>query len=100
VWKFRADHVAASTIVLIVHDKTIVLVASITGLTLHRGGLAILGEPLTDHPLTGRPDPLHTPNPLAHGVIDGEVERNGWEPDPQRLRPLPRRLPPLPRTAS
>jgi hypothetical protein len=63
VWRFRADHAAASTIVLLVYDKTIVLVASITGLTLHRGGLAILGEPLTDHPLAGRPDPLHTPNP-------------------------------------
>ena len=71
VWKFRADHVAASTIVLIVHDRTVVLVASITGLTLHRGGLAILGEPLIDHPLIGEPDPLHTPNPLAYGVIDG-----------------------------
>ena len=70
VWKFRADHVAASTIVLMVHDRTVVLVASITGLTLHRGGLAILGEPLTDHPLLGKPDPLHTPNPLAHGVIN------------------------------
>ncbi|MHA4854921.1 zinc-ribbon domain-containing protein [Rhodococcus sp. MSC1_016] len=69
VWKFRADHVAASTIVLMVHDKTVVLVASITGLTLHRGGLAILGEPMTDHPLIGKPDPLHTPNPLAYGVI-------------------------------
>jgi hypothetical protein len=53
-----------------VHDKTFVLVASITGLTLHRGGLAILGEPLTDHPLIGKPDPLHTPNPLAYGVIN------------------------------
>ncbi|AWK76987.1 hypothetical protein CBI38_36910 (plasmid) [Rhodococcus oxybenzonivorans] len=70
IWKFRADHVAASKIMLLVHDKTVVLVASITGLTLHRGGLAILGEPLTDHPLIGRPDPLHTPNPLAHGIIN------------------------------
>ncbi|WLF51367.1 zinc-ribbon domain-containing protein (plasmid) [Rhodococcus opacus] len=69
IWRFRADHVAASKIVLLVHDKTVVLVASITGLTLHRGGLAILGEPLPDHPLTGKPDPLHTPNPLAYGTI-------------------------------
>jgi hypothetical protein len=53
-----------------VHDKTVVLVGSITGLTLHRGGLAILGEPLTEHPLLGKPDPLYTPNPLAHGVIN------------------------------
>jgi hypothetical protein len=93
VWKLRADHVAASTIVLVVYDRTVVLVASVTGLTVHRGGLAILGEPLTDHPLLGRPDPLHTPNPLAHGVIHGEVERDGresehrtraslWEPVP------------------
>ena len=99
IWKLRADHIAASTVLLMVYDKTIVLVASITGLTLHRGGLAILGEPLTDHPLTGRPDPLHTPNPLAYGVINGEVERRGREPDPQRS-PSPRRLAPLPRTAS
>ena len=83
VWKFRAAHVAASTIVLMVYDKTIVLVASIAGLTLHRGGLAILGEPLTDHLLIGRPDPLHTPNPLAYGVINGEVERGGREPGPR-----------------
>jgi hypothetical protein len=48
-----------------VYDKTVVLVASITGLTLRRGGLAIFGEPLTDHPLIGRPDPLHTPKPLC-----------------------------------
>ncbi|EKT80491.1 hypothetical protein WSS_A21993 [Rhodococcus opacus M213] len=100
VWKFRADHVAASTIVLIVSDKTIVLVGSITGMTLHRSGLAILGEPLPDHPLIGRPDPLHTPNPLAHGVITGEVARSGRKPDPGHLSPPPRRLSPLPRTAS
>ncbi|MDI9980118.1 hypothetical protein [Rhodococcus sp. IEGM 1307] len=75
VWKFRADHVAASTIVLMVHDKTVVLVASITGLTLHRGGLAILGEPLTDHPLIGKPDPLHTPNPLVPWGSAPESER-------------------------
>ncbi|MDH6291926.1 zinc-ribbon domain-containing protein [Rhodococcus opacus] len=101
VWKLRADHVAASTIVLIVYDKTIVLVASITGLTLHRGGLAILGEPVPDHRLIGTPDPLHTPNPLAHGVIKGEVERGGSEPD-HRIRSSPWRPAPipLPRTAS
>ncbi|MFC9557757.1 hypothetical protein ACFTWF_43900 [Rhodococcus sp. NPDC056960] len=52
-------------------DKTVVLVASVTGLTLHRGGLAIFGEPLTDHPLIGKPDPLHTPNPLANGRHQG-----------------------------
>ncbi|MFC9557358.1 zinc-ribbon domain-containing protein [Rhodococcus sp. NPDC056960] len=96
VWKLRADHVAASTIVLIVYDRTVVLVASIAGLTLHRGGLAILGEPLTDHPLIGRLDPLHTPNPLAHGVIKGEVaERGGREPE-RRTRSSPGRSVPIP----
>ncbi|MDI9940329.1 zinc-ribbon domain-containing protein [Rhodococcus sp. IEGM 1351] len=100
VWKLRADHVAASTIILIVFDKTIVLVASVTGLTLHRGGVAILGEPVPDHPLIGRPDPLHTPNPLAHGVIKGEVERGGRESE-HRIRTSPWRPAPipLPRTA-
>ena len=68
--RFRPKQLA-----LLVYDKTIVLVASITGLTLHRGGLAILGEPHTEHPLVGKPDPLHTPNPLAYGVVKGEVER-------------------------
>ncbi|WP_257226565.1 hypothetical protein [Rhodococcus opacus] len=103
MWKFRADHVAASTIVLIVSDKTIVLVGSITGMTLHRGGLALLGEPLPD------PDPLHTPNPLAHGVIAGEVDRSGREPDPRHAgvsaavqtlhpRPQPRRTAAISRT--
>ncbi|KAF0957756.1 hypothetical protein [Rhodococcus sp. T7] len=47
--------------------------------TLHRGGLAILGDPLPDHPLIGTPDPLHTPSPLAHGVIDGAGDRSGRE---------------------
>ena len=84
VWKLRADHVAASTIALMVHDKTVVLVGSITGLTVHRGGLAILGDPIPDHPLIGTPDPLHTPSPLAHGVIDDQSDRNGTERPPQQ----------------
>lgn len=102
VWKLRADHVAASTIVLIVFDKTVVLVGSITGLTLHRGGLAILGEPVPDHPLIGKPDPAAHTESLTHGVIQGEVERGGREFDPHRSRSSPCRPAPipLPRTAS
>lgn len=70
VWKVRADHVVASSIVLVVFDRRVVLVASISGLSVHRDGLAIVGTPLVGHPLIGRPDPLHTPNPLAHGSFD------------------------------
>ncbi|MGW4340450.1 hypothetical protein ACWEK5_47965 [Rhodococcus koreensis] len=94
-------HVAASTIALIVYDKTIVLVSSITGRALHRGGLAILGEPLTDHPSSASPTRCTHRTP-AHGVINSAVERSGREPDPQRIRPSPRRPSPipLPRTAS
>lgn len=76
VWKLRADHVAASSIVLVVFDRRIVLVASISGVSFHRDALAIVGTPLLGHPLVGRPDPLHTPNPLAHGAFDqGKVSR-------------------------
>lgn len=76
VWKVRADHVVASSIVLVVFDRRVVLVASISGLSVHRDGLAIVGTPLAGHPLIGRPDPLHTPNPLAHGSFDqGKVAR-------------------------
>lgn len=76
VWKLRADHVAASSIVLVVFDRRIVLVASISGVSFHRDALAIVGTPLPGHPLVGRSDPLHTPNPLAHGVFEqGKVSR-------------------------
>ncbi|WP_244993442.1 hypothetical protein [Rhodococcus qingshengii] len=76
VGKLRADHVVASSIVLVVFDRRVVLVASIAGLSVHRYGLAIVGTPLPGHPLIGRPGPLHTPNPLAHGSFDqGKVSR-------------------------
>ena len=76
LWKLRADHVVASSIVLVVFDRRVVLVASISGLSVHRDGLAIVGTPLVGHPLIGRPDPLPTPNPLAHGSFDqGKVAR-------------------------
>ncbi|WP_280454168.1 zinc-ribbon domain-containing protein [Nocardia brasiliensis] len=69
VWRFQAQHIVASTLLLVVHDRHVVLVGSITGLTIHPQGLAVLGEPLPDHPLIGHLDPLHTPNPIAHGAI-------------------------------
>ncbi|MCT6735387.1 zinc-ribbon domain-containing protein [Rhodococcus qingshengii] len=70
VWKLRADHVAASSIALAVFDRKVVLVASISGVSFHNGSVSIVGTPIPDHPLTGSPDPLHTPNPLAHGTFD------------------------------
>lgn len=74
VWKLRADYVAASSIALVVVERRVVMVASISGVTFHRGTLALVGNPMPDHPLIGRPDPLHTPNPLAHGTFDqGQV---------------------------
>lgn len=45
-------------------------VCSISGATFHRGALAIVGTLLNGHGLIGRPGPLRTPNPLAHGVFD------------------------------
>lgn len=74
LWKLRADYVAASSTALVVFDRKVVLVASISGASFHRDALAIVGAPKSDHPLIGRPDPLHTPNPLAHGTFDqGQV---------------------------
>lgn len=76
VWKLRANHVAASSIVLVVFDRRVVLVAAISSVPFDRGALAIVGMPLSGHALIGRLDPLHTPNPLAHGVFDqGKVTR-------------------------
>ncbi|MEA1798883.1 MULTISPECIES: hypothetical protein [Rhodococcus] len=69
VWKLRADHVAASSIALVVFDRRVVLVASISGIAFHRGALSIVGAPISGHALIGHPDPLHTADPLAHGVF-------------------------------
>ncbi|WP_241064757.1 hypothetical protein [Rhodococcus qingshengii] len=32
--------------------------------------LSIAKTPISDHPLVGHPDPLHTPNRLVHGTFD------------------------------
>ncbi|MFD4785376.1 hypothetical protein ACFWNH_30625 [Rhodococcus qingshengii] len=74
MWKLRADYVAASSIAWVVFERRVVIVASISGVTFHRGALSVVGNPMPDHPLMGRPDPFHTPNPLAHGTFDqGQV---------------------------
>lgn len=69
VWRWPLDHVAASTILLIVHDRKVVAVGSIAGVMFHGDGLAIVGEPIEKHRLIGAADPLHTTNPLGHGSV-------------------------------
>jgi len=36
--------------------------------------------PIEGHPLIGAPDPMHSTNPLKHGLVDAEYIRH-----PQRL---------------
>lgn len=69
VWRWQLEHVAASTHLLIVHDRTVVAVGSIAGVMFHAEGLAIVGEPIKSHRLIGTRDPLYSANPLAHGTV-------------------------------
>lgn len=69
VWRWQLGHVAASTHLLIVHERTVVAVGSIAGIMFHAEGLAIVGEPIESHRLIGARDPLYSANALAHGTV-------------------------------
>lgn len=72
VWRMQPDRVIASQLLLIAHGGFIRLVGTIDGVTIHGDRLAIIGSPLTDHPLIGQPDPLDnaSQNPVAYGSLD------------------------------
>jgi hypothetical protein len=72
VWRMQADRVVSSPWLLIAHAGIVRLVGTIDGVSIHGDRLAIVGRPVGDHPLIGRPDPLDnsSQNPVAYGEID------------------------------
>lgn len=80
VSNWTLDHIAASALLIIVHNGRVVLTGTITGVTFHPGGYAIIGDPDPHHPLVGALDPLHTTNPLGHGTVDIAAHSPRWRP--------------------
>lgn len=74
VWRMQPDRVISSQLLLIAHAGEIRLVGTIDGVTIHGDRLAIIGSPLADHPLIGKPDPLDngSQNPVAYGSLPAE----------------------------
>ncbi len=72
VWRMQADRVVSSPWLIIAHAEVVRLVGTIDGVSIHGDRLAIVGRPIGDHPLIGRPDPLDnaSQNPVAYGEID------------------------------
>lgn len=82
VWRMQADRVLTSQYLLIAHAGTVRMVGTIDGVTIHGDRVAIIGRPLGDHPLVGRPDPLDnaSQNPVAYGDLD-DVDLGGADGD-------------------
>jgi hypothetical protein len=74
VWRMQPDRVIASQLLLIAHAGIVRLVGTIDGVTIHGDRLAIIGSPMSDHPLVGQPDPLDnaSQNPVAYGTLDAD----------------------------
>lgn len=89
VWKAKAKQVIESDVLLIAFDGEVKLLGTVEGITKHGDRLAILGRPIADHPLIGKPDPLHnrSSNPVAYGSFDTSDILGGRRE--QALRPLP-----------
>ncbi|MBW3087010.1 hypothetical protein KEM60_03240 [Austwickia sp. TVS 96-490-7B] len=69
VWRMQADRVIASQWLIVAHAGVVRMVGTIDGLTIHGDRIAIIGQPLPDHPYIGKPDPLdnNSQNPVAYG---------------------------------
>jgi hypothetical protein len=72
VWRMQADRVVSSPWLIIAHQEIVRLVGTIDGVSIHGDRLAIVGRPIGDHRLIGRPDPLDnaSQNPVAYGEIE------------------------------
>lgn len=69
VWRMQADRVIASQWLIVAHAGLVRMVGTIDGLTIHGDRVAIIGQPLPDHPFIGQADPLdnNSQNPVAYG---------------------------------
>lgn len=72
VWRMQADRVIASQWLIVAHGGIVRMVGTIDGLTIHGDRIAIIGQPLPDHPFIGQSDPLdnNSQNPVAYGDME------------------------------
>jgi hypothetical protein len=72
VWKMQPDRVLTSQLLIIANAGMVRMVGTIDGVTIHGDRVAIIGRPLPNHPLIGKPDPLDntSQNPVAYGDLD------------------------------
>jgi hypothetical protein len=72
VWRMQPDRVITSQLLIIAHAGLVRMVGTIDGVTIHGDRVAIIGRPLSNHPLIGQPDPLDntSQNPVAYGDLD------------------------------
>ncbi|MGC5224492.1 hypothetical protein ACPW96_18155 [Micromonospora sp. DT81.3] len=70
-WKLKADKVLSCELALIAHAGIIRAVGEIHGVSKLGDRLIIEGDVIEDHPLVGRPDPLHntSQNPITYGTV-------------------------------
>lgn len=72
VWRMQPDRVLTSQLLIIANAGIVRMVGTIDGVTIHGDRVAIIGRPLTHHPLISQPDPLDntSQNPVAYGDLD------------------------------
>lgn len=78
-WRLRAEKVLACDRLIIAHAGIVRMVGTIDGVHKFEGRgdrLAISGKPMPNHPLIGKPDPMHntSQNPIAYGTITMEED--------------------------
>ena len=71
VWRMQPDRVLTSQLLIIANSGLVRMVGTIDGVTIHGDRVAIIGRPLPNHPLIGRPDPLDntSQNPVSYGDL-------------------------------
>ena len=71
VWKMQPDRVLTSQLLIIANAGLARMVGTIEGVTIHGDRVAVIGRPLPNHPLIGKPDPLDntSQNPVAYGDL-------------------------------
>ena len=70
-WKMKADKVLSAELALISHGGVVRAVGTVSGISKQGDRLVIEGTVIPNHPLVGRPDPLHTTsqNPVTYGSV-------------------------------
>ncbi|MET1082845.1 MAG: hypothetical protein ABWY12_07305 [Burkholderiales bacterium] len=70
-WKLKAEKVLSCEQALIAHAGIIRAVGKVEGVTKLGDRLIIEGAVIEDHPLVGKPDPLHntSQNPVTYGTV-------------------------------